>query len=90
MAWGLALLFALLRPAGRAWTALLATTAALALLLPLVNAATTTRHLGQTIPWALHTGDWALAGVDLTAIAVGLAFALAARATARATARAAA
>lgn len=37
---------------------------------PLVNAATTDRHLGVTLP----ASDWALAGFDLSMLGLGLAF----------------
>lgn len=43
--------------------------------LPLLNALTTDRHLGHS----LQTGDWVMAGFDLIALSVGIAFALAAR-----------
>jgi uncharacterized iron-regulated membrane protein len=48
------------------------------LLLPVVNALTTTRHLGVSLP----DGDWIMAGFDLTSLACGLiaaSFALKAR-----------
>ena len=38
--------------------------------LTLVNALTTDRHLGITLP----AGDWTLAGFDLTMLALGAAF----------------
>ena len=47
--------------------------------LPLVNAVTTTRHLGQSLP----AEDWVMAGFDLGALALGLAFALMAMAIQR-------
>ncbi|MFC4314156.1 PepSY-associated TM helix domain-containing protein [Steroidobacter flavus] len=70
--WGLMLLHAQLRPAHRLWFEQFAIAAGLCLLLPLVNALTTDRHLGVTLP----QGDWALAGVDLTILAFGAIFAL--------------
>lgn len=39
--------------------------------LPLLNLITTHRHLGRSLP----AGDWAMAGFDLAALAMGLAFA---------------
>ena len=51
----------------QAWLAALAFGA-----LPLLNAATTGRHLAQSLP----AGDWVMAGFDLAALALGLAFAL--------------
>ncbi|ADX45694.1 PepSY-associated TM helix domain protein [Paracidovorax avenae ATCC 19860] len=47
--------------------------------IPLLNAATTHRHLGQSLP----AGDWVMAGFDLGALALGMAFALWAMAAAR-------
>ena len=68
LAWMAAAVHPVLRPAGRAWTEQLAVAALLYGTLPLLNAATTDSHLGAT----LQRGDWALAGFDLTALAVGL------------------
>jgi hypothetical protein len=60
----------------RGWRDLYAGTAALLLSLPVVNLLTTpASHLWATLP----RGDWALAAVDLTALALGLAFAWLAR-----------
>jgi uncharacterized iron-regulated membrane protein len=42
--------------------------------LPLLNAATTHRHLAHALP----AGDWVMAGFDLAALSVGMAFACAA------------
>ncbi|HEX5693656.1 MAG TPA: PepSY-associated TM helix domain-containing protein [Arenimonas sp.] len=57
---------------GRGWRDLYAATAAALLALPLVNFATTPRsHLLETLP----RGEWALAAVDLTALAFAAAFA---------------
>ncbi|MGE0254799.1 MAG: PepSY-associated TM helix domain-containing protein [Alphaproteobacteria bacterium] len=67
--WALALGHAMLRGGGaRAWAEQLAVAGGLCLLLPVVNALTATHHLGAT----LAAGDWRLAGVDLTALALGL------------------
>lgn len=74
IAWGSMLVHAHLRPPAKAWTEQLAIAAGLSLLLPVVNALTTHRHLGVTIP---H-GEWMLAGVDLTILALGVLFAAAA------------
>lgn len=71
IAWALLLLHAFLRPAGRAWSEQLWLAAAACGLLPLVNALTTNRHLGVTLP----RGDWELAGFDLVMLAFGAAFA---------------
>jgi len=67
IAWGLAALHPLLRSHRRAWVEQLGLGALLLLLLPALNAATTGSHLGVTLP----AGQWALAGVDLMALAFG-------------------
>ena len=73
--WLLAAFWAVLRvrtPA-RAWRELFAATAVLLCGLPLLNLITTSdRHLGIT----LANGDWAMAAVDLTALALGALFGL--------------
>lgn len=70
--WGLLLLHAAIRPRARAWMEQLWLAAFACGLLPLVNALTTDRHLGVTLP---H-GDWELAGFDLVMLAFGVAFAI--------------
>jgi hypothetical protein len=55
------------RPPARARVEMLWICAAAYALLPVVNALTTTRHLGNSIP----QGDWIMAGFDLTALACG-------------------
>ena len=75
LAWAAMLALAFVRPAPRAWAeALWIATAAFGLL-PVVNAVTTERHLGVTLP----AGAWDLAGFDLTVLAIGIGFGLAAR-----------
>ncbi|GAB1578279.1 PepSY-associated TM helix domain-containing protein [Bordetella petrii] len=64
--WGLTFLYAFARRA-RMWPDLLSLAAALALALPALNAVTTARHLGVSLP----AGDWVMAGFDLTALASG-------------------
>jgi len=66
IAWGLAFLYAFARRA-RMWPDLLALAAGLSLMLPVLNAATTARHLGVSLP----AGDWVMAGFDLAALASG-------------------
>lgn len=73
-AWLLALLYPLLRPLQRAWFELLCIAALLFAALPVLNALTTGRHLGHSLPDA----DWVFAGFDLTALGTGVAFAFAA------------
>nr|WP_232464703.1 PepSY-associated TM helix domain-containing protein [Bordetella genomosp. 8] len=59
--WAATLLYALARPARRAWLELLWLAAALLAALPVVNALTTQRPLWHSIA----TGDWVYAGFDL-------------------------
>jgi hypothetical protein len=67
-AMGAAFLWAAIRrPAGKAWPELLSAAALAFLLLPLLNAATTHRHLGHT----LSGGEWVLASFDLTMLTIG-------------------
>ena len=69
--WLLLAVHALLRPVSRLWCEQ-ALIAALAFgLLPVLNAITTHRHLGQT----LTDGDWVMAGFDLTMLGLGAIFA---------------
>ncbi len=68
--WGWALLYASVRPLKKAWIELLYATVAAYALIPLLNWATTDKHLGNTLP---H-GDWALAGFDLTMLALAAIF----------------
>ena len=74
LAWLLSLVHAVLRPGRRAWGEQLALGALAFALLPLVNGLTT----GQGLDHSLQVGDWAMAGFDLTALAVGLFLAWAA------------
>ncbi|MCR6651380.1 MAG: PepSY domain-containing protein [Cellvibrionaceae bacterium] len=69
--WGETLLYAFFRDTRKAWVELLGLAAAAFALLPVVNALTTDRHLGITLP----AGDWVLAGFDLTMLGLGAAFA---------------
>lgn len=69
--WGWTFLWASLRPLKRAWIDLCWLACAASLAVPLVNALTTERHLGITLP----AGDLALAGVDLTWLAFAAVFA---------------
>ncbi len=65
---------AIRRPAGKAWEEALSIAALAFMLLPVLNAVTTDRHLGVTLP----AGDWVLAGFDLTMLAFGAILAVAA------------
>ncbi|MGY8523656.1 PepSY-associated TM helix domain-containing protein [Paracidovorax citrulli] len=77
--WALTLLFALIRPAKRAWIELLWLATALLALLPLLNALTTERALWHS----LAHGDWVYAGFDLMVWALAALHALLAVRTAR-------
>ena len=74
LAWLGCFVHAVARPTPRAWPEQCAFAAAVFLGLPAVNWLTTDLHLGRT----LLAGNWAMAGVDLTAIAAGGAALLAA------------
>ncbi|MFX4959621.1 PepSY domain-containing protein, partial [Acinetobacter baumannii] len=67
-AWALAAVHGASRPHLKAWTEQLGFAALLYGALPLVNAATSNRHLGHS----LTQGDWMLAGFDLAGLAAGL------------------
>lgn len=71
IAWAVMLVHVHFRPLAKVWTEQLSVAAGLFLFLPVLNALTTDRHLGITIPG----GDWVLAGFDLTVLVVGAAFA---------------
>ena len=71
-AWGGALLAAFIWPKRMMWAWQLYLGAAAFALVPVVNALTTHAHLGIT----LRSGDWVLAGVDLSMIAFGAMLAL--------------
>ncbi|CAB3673723.1 PepSY-associated TM helix domain-containing protein [Achromobacter pestifer] len=77
-AWALSLVYAFLFQR-RKWQDLLAVAAAALALVPVVNAFTTSRHLGVSLP----QGDWVMAGFDLTCLASALLFAWMARKASR-------
>lgn len=70
LAWGMALLYAAIRPLKQAWLELLYLTVAAFALVPVLNALTTDKHLGVTLPY----GDWGLAGFDLTMLGLAALF----------------
>lgn len=72
IAWAAMLAYAALRPVHRAWRDSMTAAAGLFMLVPVLNALTTSRHLGVSIP----AGDWVFAGFDLTALTFGSAFAV--------------
>ncbi|MPQ85152.1 PepSY domain-containing protein [Pseudomonas sp. MAFF 730085] len=67
-AWGLSLLHAVLRRGRRGWVEQLSFGALLFVSIPLLNALTTSHHLGVSVA----RGDWAMAGFDLTCLASGV------------------
>ncbi len=67
-AWGLSLLHAVLRRGRRGWVEQLSLGALLFVSIPLLNALTTSHHLGVSVA----RGDWAMAGFDLTCLASGV------------------
>ncbi|MBA1431232.1 PepSY-associated TM helix domain-containing protein, partial [Pseudomonas orientalis] len=74
IAWGLSLVHAMLRRGRQGWVEQLSLGALLFVTIPLLNALTTPYHLGAS----LMSGDWAMAGFDLTCLASGLLLAWAA------------
>lgn len=68
MAWAFTLLHAALRPEVKAWREQFWTATALFMLLPVLNALTTGRHLLVSLP----AGDWSVAGIDLGLLGSGL------------------
>jgi len=74
IAWGLSLLHGILRRGRKGWVEQLRFAALLFAAIPLLNALTTSQHLGAS----LATGDWAMAGFDLTCLASGVFLAWAA------------
>ncbi len=72
-AWAAALLAAFMWPKRPMWAWQLYTGALLFVGIPVVNALTTQIHLGVTLP----AGNWALAGVDLVCLGLGLCLAVA-------------
>ncbi|MEN4921894.1 PepSY-associated TM helix domain-containing protein [Achromobacter spanius] len=78
-AWGLSLVYAFLFQR-RKWQDLLSIAALALALVPVVNAFTTQRHLGVSLP----QGDWVMAGFDLTCLASAVLFGWMARKAAKA------
>lgn len=72
LVWGELFIYACFRQLHHAWSELFWFSAAAFALLPVVNALTTDRHLGVTLP----AGDWVLAGFDLTMLGLGALCAL--------------
>ena len=68
ISWGVTLLHALVRPGRSAWREQLGLGSLLFVGIPVINALTSDYGLTVSIP----QGDWAMAGVDLTSLAVGV------------------
>jgi uncharacterized iron-regulated membrane protein len=71
LTWGAALVHGFVRPPRRGWIEQLGLTAVLLVVLPIFNIAATDRGLAASVT----AGDWAVAGMDLTLLALGAAFA---------------
>ncbi len=69
--WSVMFLHAAFRPFQKAWIEQSGMAALVFLLLPVLNALTTDRHLAQSLP----AGDWVFVGFDLSMLALGLFFA---------------
>ena len=74
LAWAVAGLHALVRPSQQGWTEQFAVAAALCLTLPISGFLVP----NSSLPAMIAFGDWRVAGVDLTAMALGLVLAFAA------------
>jgi uncharacterized iron-regulated membrane protein len=74
IAWGLSVLHASVRQGRRGWIEQLSVGAMLFIGVPVLNALTTSQHLGVS----LANGDWAMAGFDLTCLGSGVFLAWAA------------
>lgn len=75
LAWAGITFWALIRPARRAWAETLAVTAVLFLLIPPINAVTTSRGLFAS----LAAGDWVFAGFDVTMLLIAAGYGYATR-----------
>lgn len=70
-AWLATLFYALARPLARAWIELFWMAGIAYLAIPILNALSTDRHLGRSLP----SGDWVFAGFDLCMLALAIVFA---------------
>ncbi|MEM9422510.1 MAG: PepSY-associated TM helix domain-containing protein [Pseudomonadota bacterium] len=78
LTWFAALCHGFARPPKRAWAEQLCGAAAVFVTIPVLNAITTSIHLGNTMPLPWRAGDMALAGVDLWLALIGSGFGYAA------------
>lgn len=81
--WGILVVHCLVRPPQKAWIEQLSLAALVFVCIPIVNAFTTSLHLGNTLPLPGQEGNMMLAGVDLWFVVIGIGFGLAARIAAR-------
>ena len=83
LTWLAMVVHSLARPPQKAWIDQLVVAANIFMLIPVMNALTSSIHLGNTLPLPGRPGDMALAGVDLWMLVIGAGFAYAARIAAR-------
>ncbi|WP_028113589.1 PepSY-associated TM helix domain-containing protein [Ferrimonas kyonanensis] len=69
MVWGLALIHGLIRSPSKSWSEQLGLAAVTWLAVPIINAMTTSKHLGHT----LASGQWLYASIDLGALTLAAA-----------------
>ncbi|MEM9233724.1 MAG: PepSY-associated TM helix domain-containing protein, partial [Pseudomonadota bacterium] len=79
LVWLAAIVHGLARPPQRGWIEQLSFAALIFITTPIMNALTSSIHLGNTLPLPGRPGDMALAGVDLWMLTIGIGFAYAAR-----------
>lgn len=79
LVWLATIVHGLVRPPERAWIEQLSFAAFIFMATPIMNALTSSIHLGNTLPLPGRPGDMALAGVDLWMLIIGAGFAYAAR-----------
>ncbi|MEM9403511.1 MAG: PepSY-associated TM helix domain-containing protein [Pseudomonadota bacterium] len=72
ISWAACLLYPLFRPRIAAWRELFLVASMACIAIPALNAATTDVHLANSVP----SGDWVMAGFDLTCIALGIGLAV--------------
>ncbi|MEM6947114.1 MAG: PepSY-associated TM helix domain-containing protein [Pseudomonadota bacterium] len=83
LVWLACIIHALVRAPSRAWIEQLAGAAGVFASLPVLNALTTSLHLGNTLPLPGRAGDMAVAGVDLWFLVIAAGFAYAAKVAAQ-------
>ena len=83
ISWLILVIHGLIREPKQGWTEQLYLSSAAFSLLPILNGLTSDIHLINTLPLPGRSGDFALAGVDLWFLIIGLGFAYAARVSSR-------